>query len=312
MTTPQTSRKDVYQIVSGHIIAILEQGIIPWRVLWVKAGIPRNAVTQKPYRGVNVPLLAMFHFEQNLFLTEQQLVNLGGTVKKDERPMLCTFWELRDGLNGSEENRLVLLYERVLNVSQCEGIGEPSIPVEEKSKPLKFCKEIVKGMGNAPTIEYNKQSAFYTPLDDVVHMPPSEEYRSPELYYFELFKMLIHSTGHPNRLDRKEIVEMEPLTKDPFSREELIADIGAHYLCFYADITGVLAITDTKYLYEWIAKFTDDPRLFVFACSQAQKAVDCILNMKEQPKEEEEQEDDEGEEDDGWDKDENFAQSNQI
>ncbi len=238
-------------------------------------GIPRNVVTRKPYRGANVPLLSVYGFDHNLFVSEQQLHNLGGTVKKDERHVLSTYWERKDATDGSGEKRPLLRYEKVYNLSQCDGIAVSGIDdVEVPHKPLLECKNLVKAMPNTPRIEYTGRSADYVEADDIVIMPSSTEYTSPELFYFDLFRMLIHSTGHTLRLDRKELADREPV----FSREALIADIGAHYQCFHAGVTGLLALPDTSHLYGWIERFTDDARLFMFACSQAQKAVDYILN----------------------------------
>lgn len=280
MTTEQKQRKDVYQIVTEHVLSFLEQGIVPWRASWVNNGIPRNVVTRKPYRGANVPLLSVYGFDRNLFVSEQQLNNLGGTVKKDARYVLSTYWEWKDATDGSGEKRAVLRYEKVYNLSHCEGITVSGIDdVVVPQNPLLECKNIVKGMPDAPRIEYTGRAAEYAEEDDLVIMPPSAEYTSPELFYYDLFRMLIHSTGHALRLDRKELTEREPV----FSREALIADIGAHYLCFHAGVTGLLALPNTGHLFGWMERFTDDARLFVFAANQAQKAVDYILNGESSP-----------------------------
>lgn len=285
MTTK--TKKDVNQIVTDHVISMLEMGIIPWRVSWVKGGIPRNGLSLKPYRGANVPLLSMYSFESNVFVSEKQLTNLGGTLKPDVYPMLCTYWDWKDGLNGSTEKRAVLMYERVVNIAQCEGISFEIPEVEIPEKPLLFCRELIKGLEGIPRIEYGAVSARYDLEADVIFMPSSEEYKSPELFYYDLFQMLIHATGHASRLDRKEVIDMEPV----FSRESLIADVGAHYLCFHAGITGILSLPNTGFIYAWLEKFRDDARLFVFAANQAQKAVDWILRgtadeTQEEPSEE--------------------------
>ena len=48
---------DVYAIVTEKIVNLLEQGIVPWRRPWSATGLPRNLVSKKPYRGVNLFLL---------------------------------------------------------------------------------------------------------------------------------------------------------------------------------------------------------------------------------------------------------------
>jgi len=49
---------DTYAIVTEKIINLLEQGIVPWRRPWASTGLPRNLVSKKPYRGVNLFLLS--------------------------------------------------------------------------------------------------------------------------------------------------------------------------------------------------------------------------------------------------------------
>src|SRR5208282_62597 len=50
-------KMDIYAIVTEKIVSLLEQGIVPWRRPWTSAGLPRNLVSKKPYRGINHFLL---------------------------------------------------------------------------------------------------------------------------------------------------------------------------------------------------------------------------------------------------------------
>ena len=46
---------DVYCIITERIIAALDAGTVPWNRPWdAAAGAPRNAVSKKAYRGINV------------------------------------------------------------------------------------------------------------------------------------------------------------------------------------------------------------------------------------------------------------------
>ncbi len=276
MTTE--SKKDVYGIVTENIIKVMESGIVPWRMPWGIGGLPRNALPQKPYRGVNVPLLAMHAFENNVFVTEAQLKNLGGTAKEGEYPIIATYWERRTDKEDSEKTYSALLYERVFNISQCEGVSFEDIePHVYPEKPLTFCHDLVKGIINhsplTPKLMTSDTSMHYNMEGDVISMPKSEEYASSEYYYYDLFQMLIHASGIPSRLNREGCMDMG----ERFSKEELIADIGAHYLCFYAGISTSIASMSVTHLYQWLELFREDTKLFVSACTMAQKAVDFIL-----------------------------------
>lgn len=287
MTVQAKDKKDVYDIVTEHIKGILSSGIIPWRVPWSEGRIPTNLITGKPYRAINVILLAAFSYKQNLFLSEDQLRNIGGGAPEGVGPILATHWDwvdkwAKEGEPKPEGKVALLRYHKVLNVEQCEGIDFDKLPgYDRPPKPFEAAREIIKNMQQAPKIEFYKTAASYAPASDIIFMPNSEEYKSKELYYYDLFKLLIYSTGHEKRLKRP--IEETP---DPvFSRELLIADIGAHYLCYYSGMNKVPLTDSLSAIQGWLAKFETDSKLIVSAATQAQKAVDYILKVAEQQNE---------------------------
>ena len=77
------NKRDVYEIITDRIIDLLEQGEIPWRQPWVGAGNhPKNLLTKKPYRGINVFLLSSMAYSSPFWLTYKQAKTLGGNVSK--------------------------------------------------------------------------------------------------------------------------------------------------------------------------------------------------------------------------------------
>lgn len=76
---------DIYQIVTDRITAQLEAGTVPWRKPWGTYGASRNAITNKPYRGINVFLLAGCSFNDPRWLSFKQAQDLGGSVRKGEK-----------------------------------------------------------------------------------------------------------------------------------------------------------------------------------------------------------------------------------
>ena len=79
----QNTHKDVYKLVTDRIIEQLEKGTVPWQRPWRTAGIPRNAITGRPYKGLNALMLACLGYEQNLFLTYSQVnKELKGRIKQ--------------------------------------------------------------------------------------------------------------------------------------------------------------------------------------------------------------------------------------
>jgi antirestriction protein ArdC len=120
-----------YDRITGQIIALLEQGTVPWHKPWkASTGWPRNLITHKPYRGINVLLLLSMNYESPHWLTFRQAIMLGGTVKKGEKASPVVFWKrIAVGEKDTTEEREIplLRYYSVFNLGQCDGIknGQP-------------------------------------------------------------------------------------------------------------------------------------------------------------------------------------------
>lgn len=293
-----TNNFDVYEIVTNQIIALLEQGSIPWRKPWADAGMPMNVVSKRPYRGINVWLLASLNYDQNLFITWDQLKKINGSVKQGEHGHVVIFWKtqeknanLKDEEENKEKRKSILRYYKVFNVAQCTGIPEDLIPAVEhrESDIIVECESVIRDMPNAPAIRYKQRKAFYAVQEDYINMPKVKLFDSDETYYATLFHELVHSTGHEKRLSRKTITDMHEVGGPEYSLEELIAELGACYLCHHTGILNADIKNHVAYIDSWLKQLKNDKRMVVFAASYAQKAVDYILNVKDEevPKTEE-------------------------
>jgi antirestriction protein ArdC len=89
---------------------------------------------------------------------------------------------------------------------------------------------------------------------------------------------LAHSTGHTKRLNRFEGNEIRTFNSN-FSKEELIAEIGAAFLDSHAGILNDETLQDsTAYIRGWLKQLRNDKKFIIEASAKAQKAVDYILN----------------------------------
>jgi antirestriction protein ArdC len=289
-TINKTNSHDVYSIVNNRIIEHLEKGVVPWQKPWTDAGLPQNLVTGKHYRGINVWLLNTLNYSQNSFLTFKQVKDLGGSVKKGEKAQEVVFWkwiEKEDKETKKKEKVPILRYYKVFNVDQCSGIPKVKLPpvVERNNKPLETCEKIINEMPKRPDIRYKEHRAYYNKLDDFVNMPKMEAFRDSESYYATLFHELVHSTGHNERLNRKELVKSNGLRTQDYAAEELTAEMGASYLKSYAGIPIEKLDNNAAYIQSWLERLKNDKRFIVHASAQAQKATDYILNIKNEEKE---------------------------
>ena len=84
----------VYDLVTARILQQLENGVPPWRKPWGgPMRTPRNLTTQKPYRGINVFLLACQGYDSPFWLTYKQAQEIGGHVRKGEKSSPVVFWK---------------------------------------------------------------------------------------------------------------------------------------------------------------------------------------------------------------------------
>jgi len=91
-----------------------------------------------------------------------------------------------------------------------------------------------------------------------------------------------HATGHGSRLDREGVTIPAKFGSERYSKEELIAELGAAFLSNEAGILeGVQFENSAAYLASWIAKLENDPRMIVSAASQAQRSTDFIMGIEQ-------------------------------
>jgi antirestriction protein ArdC len=267
-----------YGRITERIVALLEQGTVPWHKPWkVNTGLPRNLISKKPYRGINVFLLMAMSYESPHWLTFRQAIQLGGNVKKGEKSCPVVFWK-RTQTEGEESDEprkapLLRLYH-VFNAAQCEGLKDTP---EEIPMPITKPAEIVAKMPQPPVVKHGMAQAFYSPTDDCVGMPERERFDSEASYFATLFHELIHASGSEKRLNRASLTERNGYGSNPYCKEELIAELGSAFLCGYAGIVDRTIDNSAAYLEGWLKQFQNDRTLIVYAAAQAQKAADFIL-----------------------------------
>ena len=162
----------------------------------------------------------------------------------------------------------------MFSIDDVEGIKFNELPEKHfENTGMEDCENIIKGMPNPPAITLEVGKACYYPAQDVVNVPPIWEFESTERYYNTFFHELVHSTGHTKRLNR-------PLAQsgELYSKEELIAEMGASFLCAKVGINDNVEMS-ASYLASWLSVLKNDKKFIVEAASKAQKAVDYILNV---------------------------------
>jgi antirestriction protein ArdC len=291
----------VEEIITDRIVKLLEAGTVPWHKPWanrVGDALPRNAITKRHYRGINVFILASQSYSSPYWLTYREAERLGGHVSRDEHGTPIIFWkwlsrevETHDG-TVAERHLPMLRYYTVFNVEQTEGCRLPTdaSPADTPAfSPIEACEAVYANMPNRPKVEHGatvaitrgrRLEAYYTAGSDTVVMPRREAFDSAEFYYSVLFHELIHSTGAIHRLNRPTLNQALRFGDTNYSKEELVAEMGAAFLAGHTGIEQVTLPTSAAYLDGWVKALKGDVRLAIQAGAAAQKAVDYILNRR--------------------------------
>jgi antirestriction protein ArdC len=286
-------KASLYQAVTDRIIASLKAGVIPWEKPWKTTSyegdaFPRNFRTGRPYRGINILLLWGGRFSSPFWLTYRQAQELGGAVRKGEKGTQIVFWKQLDGRKAvaadaekeKERPPFVLCHYIVFNVEQCEGLKLPEVVASRPTvdDDIAACEALVASYKNGPALvrdNEHESRAFYRKATDSVHMPLRSRFVNAPHYYCTLFHELVHSTGHESRLAR---TFGERFGDTDYSREELVAEMGAAFLCAMGGVACERMEQNTcAYLQGWIEKLERDNRLIFQAAAKAQSAVDWMI-----------------------------------
>lgn len=294
-----------YQVITDKILELMKSDGLIWRKPWNEkvsgpTDLAHNHVTKHVYRGanyyLNYLLLAQFKYPQ--FFSFNQVEKLGGKVKKGEKgwPVVYFKWLYKDiekgklvpenvaldangKLKAGYERFPGLFYYKVFNLDQTEGltIKQPVHKPKTKKEIIESAEAIVEEMPKRPPIKPGK-AAFYIPSQDRIEVPPLDQFSIDQEYYSTLFHELIHSTGHSTRVGR---VFGGKFGDKKYSFEELIAELGASYLCGESGILYFTLNNSAAYIKGWTSKLKDemaaDPQFFLKAASAAQKASDFML-----------------------------------
>lgn len=288
---------EIRQDITRRIVAALQNGTAPWRRPWrtdlTNSGPPANAISGKPYRGINSVLLGLAGFESRWWATFTQVQALGLRVRKGEHATKIVFWKQAEravanqaGVEAVETFPLLKSYF-VFNLEQCEGPGvEDFLAVPCTPVPFEdFCpaEQVIAATG--ADIRHGGDRAFYQPDGDYIQMPLPQAFESRAAYYGTAFHELVHFSGHESRLDR--LKKIARFGNEAYAVEELVAELGAAYLCNEVGVPQAPSKLDdhAAYIASWLAVLERDATAIFTASSQASRAVDFILSFSRQDQE---------------------------
>jgi len=270
----------IYGMVTDRILELMEKGTVPWRKTW-SSGMPINFKSKKEYRGINLFFLNAMPYSCNLWGSFKQISEKGGKIHKGEHGFPVVFWKFLDVADSNNPDGMkripMLRYYTVFNLEQTDI--KLSAKDERDNNPIPCAESIVLNYKNPPVISSGK-NACYIPSKDVVQVPSIKSFDDPESYYSTLFHELVHSTGHKSRLNRFDSSSSEMFGSESYSKEELIAEMGASYLSGHCGFLSSVESNNASYLASWMKRLKEDKKLLIQAAGKAQIAADHILGKE--------------------------------
>jgi antirestriction protein ArdC len=127
-------------------------------------------------------------------------------------------------------------------------------------------------------IRHGGDRAYYASASDHIQMPPFEAFRDAESFYATLGHEGIHWTKHPKRLDRE--FGRKRWGDEGYAMEELVAELGAAFVCADLELTPKLRDEHASYLDHWLKVLKGDKRAIFTAASHAQRAADFLHGLQ--------------------------------
>jgi antirestriction protein ArdC len=287
---------DIYTRVTDRIISDLEAGTRPWLKPW--GGEQAAAITLPlrhcgtPYRGINILMLweaALTHdYSCPRWMTYRQANQLGGQVRKGERSSIVfnagTFTREQENPSTGETEEVAgrfLKQYRVFNVEQIEGLPEDYYrrPDGTKRPAVETCQKADDFFaGTGADIRHGGGKAFYAIQPDYIRVPFPEMFRDVESYTATVAHELTHWTRHKSRLDRS--FGRKRWGDEGYAAEELVAELGAAFLCAELEITPEPREDHAQYIASWLTVLKNDKRAIFTAAAHAQRALDYLHGLQ--------------------------------
>ena len=291
----RTQRRDIHAEITNQLIACIEadpgKPSMPWRRSGKPLFMPVNALTGKPYNGINILSLwvsaELQSYTTPVWATYRQWAEMDAQVRKGEKSSLVVFYKEYesepDPDNADDDGRRrVARASSVFNASQVDGYAAPDTPA--RLGPVERIEAVDRLVAStAARIEHGGERAFYRPSTDHIQMPDeglfcgTESMTRSEAYYAVLVHELTHWTGAKPRLDR----ELGKRFGDQaYAAEELIAEIGSAFLCAELGITQDVRADHAQYLAQWLTLMKSDSRAVFAAAAKASEAVAFLRKLQ--------------------------------
>ncbi len=290
------TKTDIYTKITNEIISAIESGAADFEMPWHRqahAGLPRNPATKNLYRGINALTLWIIRrklgFASSYWASYLQWKSLGAQVRHGEKGATVIFYKRKEEDENSEEDettnqaKAVIRYSHVFNGDQVDGWSIAEAACE--ANHTKFAKAVCFINSLQSEIRHGSDTAYYSPALDCIFMPNQTAFRDTrsgsavEGYYAVLFHEHVHWSGHPSRLNRD---LSGRFGSSNYAMEELVAELGASFLCATLGINTYPRSDHAAYIASWIKVLKEHKSAIFVAASAASVASQFLETMSKQ------------------------------
>lgn len=291
-----TPKEDLHQRITNQIITAIEAGAGDYQMPWnpklctgPAIGLPHNPVGRYAYHGINI--VALWASQQHSahdtaeWATFRQWQAAGAQVRKGEKGTLTVFFKASGSGRQSAESEepeprrhFIAKAAYVFNAAQVDGFvpsAPPELaPVERHAAAETFIK------ASKASIYHDSRQACYIPSKDEIHLPPDGAFKDAQGYYSVALHELVHWSGHASRCDRE---LRNRFGTEAYAAEELIAELGAAFLCAQLGVAPEPRIDHARYIASWLKILRNDRRAIFTAAAKANQAVMYLQSLNSAP-----------------------------
>lgn len=308
------AKRDYRQETTNKIVDSIESGTMPWELGLAVPILPFNAVTGRPYKGMNQFALCMASgqngFADPRWMTYRQAEERGWQVRRGEKACCVEYWDwskvsrggddddafdfgdafagaLNDdvatpGEDGASRRQPRVFYAYVFNAEQIDGVPKLNFDERDTKNRDAMIDKLIESTGARiqhsnpyPTISY----PFYLPQKDFIYLPKKEMFKSADNYYAVGLHELGHWTGHESRLGR---AFGQSKNTPEYAREELRAEISSAMMCAELGLGDYSIDGHAAYVEHWLEILKSDKNEIFRAAKTASEICDYLFQFAPQ------------------------------
>ena len=280
----------IHQEVTDKVIAAMAANPGQWTKPWSANGRPKNATTGRRYSGVNILLLGMAGaskgYPSGLWASYKQWQGVGAQVRAGSSGTTIVYASTFTPKDAEPDTKAIqfLKSTKVFNAAQVDGYTVEETTPTSIVQRLKDVDQFTHATG--ADVRHGGDRAYYTPAQDFIGMPELSSFQdtdtgtATENMYGTLLHELTHWTGHKSRCDRE---FGKRFGSQAYAAEELVAELGASFLCAGLGLAIEPRLDHAQYLNSWIRLLKSDKRAIFTAASKASQAVEWLEQAQDEP-----------------------------